>query len=132
MNREEIVQGVCECLMDVVDVDLDTIKESDRIIEDLGADSLDLLDLIFRLEKRFKIKIAPGDIERRARTELGDIPLEKDGQYTPQALEKLRKDMPEVPPEELGDGMRVESLPRVFRVATFANIVSRLLEEKDG
>ena len=132
MNRDEIVQGVCECVAVVVDTDPSNVHGGDRIIEDLGADSLDLLDLVFHLEQRFKIKISPRDIERRAQKELGGIPLDLEGVYTPEAIEQLRRAMPEVPREELSEGLRSADLPRSFRVATFVRLVTRLMEEQHG
>lgn len=62
MNRGEIVRGVRECVAVVVDRDPNVCGEGDRIIEDLGADSLDLLELVFHLEQRFGIKISPRTI----------------------------------------------------------------------
>ena len=132
MNRDEILRGVCECVATVVDMDSSKVHEGDRIIEDLGADSLDLLDLVFQLEQRFKIKISPRDIERRAKKELGEAPLEVEGVYTPEAIEQLRRAMPEVPSEELSEGLRSSDLPRSFRVATFVRLVTRLMEEEHG
>ncbi len=132
MNRDEVVRGVCECVAAVVDADPSNVHEGHRILEDLGADSLDLLDLVFHLEQRFKIKISPRDIERRAQKELGRIPLEVDGVYTPEAIEQLRRAMPEVPREELSEGLRSADLPRSFRVATFVRLVARLMEEQYG
>lgn len=132
MNRDEVVRGVCECVAAVVDADPSNVQESHRILEDLGGDSLDLLDLVFQLEQRFKIKISPRDIERRAQKELGKIPLEVDGVYTPEAIEQLRRAMPEVPREELSEGLRSADLPRSFRVATFVRLVTRLMEEQHG
>jgi acyl carrier protein len=116
----------------VVDVDPSSVQEDHRILEDLGADSLDLLDLVFHLEQKFKIKISPRDIERRAQRELGKIPLDVDGVYTAEAIEQLRRAMPEVPPEELSEGLRSADLPRRFRVATFVRLVTRLMEEQYG
>jgi len=132
MNRNEIVRGVCECVAAVVDTDSSNVHEGDRILEDLGADSLDLLDLVFQLEQRFKVKISPRDIERRARKELEGMPFEVEGVYTPEAIEQLRRAMPEVPREELSEGLRSADLPRSFRVATFVRLVTRLMEEQHG
>lgn len=132
MNRDEIVQGVCECVASVVDSNLSTIREGNRLIDDLGADSLDLLDLVFHLEQRFGIKISPRDIERRAQKELGDTFLEVDGVYTPEALQQLRKALPEVPAEEFSEGLRTVDLPHRFRVSTFVRLVIRLMEEQHG
>jgi outer membrane protein assembly factor BamD (BamD/ComL family) len=93
---------------------------------------LDLLDLVFHLEQRFRIKISPRDIERRAQHQLSGIPLEVDGIYTREALCQLRKSLPEVPGEELSEGLRSADLPRCFRVATFVHLVTRLMEEQHG
>ena len=132
MNHNEIFRGVCECVAAVVDIDPPNVHEGDRILEDLGADSLDLLDLVFQLEQRFKIRISPRDIERRAQKELGENPLEVKGVYTPEAIEQLRKAMPEVPRGELSEGLRSADLPRSFRVVTFVRLVTRLMEEQHG
>ena len=130
MNREEVFNGVCRCLGEALDISPSTIGIGDHVIDDLGADSLDLLDLIFRLEQEFRIKIKTGDLERRARERLGGTPLEIDGVYTPEALEQLRQAMPEVPPEELKGDVHTSELPRKFRVETFVNLAIRLMEEQ--
>jgi len=130
MNRDEIVQGVCECIGKVVDIDPATIRESDSIIGNLGADSLDLLDLVFHLEQRFKVRITPRGIEKAAQEKLGATPVAVDNVYTPEALAELRRALPEVPAAELKEGLRTADLPRRFRVATFVNLVSRLLEAR--
>lgn len=132
MTEEELVQGVCACVGRVVDLDPQDIRVEHRIIEELGADSLDLLDLIFQLEQQFKIRIKTRDIEQRAQAELGDVPLTVNGQYTPEALVRLREAFPEVPAEELPDGLRAVDLPYRFRVATFVRLVKRLLREAHG
>ena len=131
MNHDTIKDGVCRCLAVVLGIDASSIKPEDKIIDDLGADSLDLLDLIFQLERHFGIRINPRDIERRAQHALGDIPLEIEGIYTQEALEQLRQSMPEVPVAEMKPGLSINRLPYLFRVKTFMNLVERLtLEEK--
>jgi acyl carrier protein len=132
MNRDQIFIGVKEALGQVLDMEPGSIRWEDRIIEDLGADSLDLLDLIFHLEQHFKVKIKPGEIERRARERLGGVELEVDGLYTDEALQGLRMAMPEVPSGELAEGIGSADLPRIFRVETFVNLVALLLWEQKG
>ncbi len=129
MNRDEIFKEVAASLAEVLEIDADGIKITDKVVGDLGADSLDLLDLIFQLEQRFKLKINPRDIEREAQAELGDIPYEVEGVYTPEALEKLRTAMPEVPAEEFVEGLETKYLPRVFRVETFVSLVERMMKK---
>ena len=132
MTREEIVAGVRDCVALALDIDRETVHEGDKVAEDLGADSIDLLDLVFQLEQRFGIKISPRGIERRAKEQLGDAPLEIDGVYTPEALAQLRRELPEISESELAPGLEVMRLPRLFRVTTFVNLVERLLEEQHG
>ncbi len=130
MNPEEIMTGVRECVARVVDKDVSEVHADDRIIGDLGADSLDLLDLVFQLEQRFKIKISPRGIEKAAQAKLGDVSLEIDGIYTSAALEELQRSLPEVPVEEFCEGLRAAHLPHLFRVSTFARLTAGLVEAK--
>ncbi len=127
---DDVFEGVRQCLIEALDVAPDSILPESRIINDLGADSLDLLDITFRLERHFKIKISPRDIERRAKARLGDTPMEIDGVYTPDALLELKKALPEIPPEELAEGLSMSELPRRFRVATMMNMVRKCQENK--
>lgn len=131
MNNDDVFNGVCVCIANVLDIEPDGITPEDKVIDDLGADSLDLLDLVFQLEQHFKIRIMTRDLERRAKAELGDKPMEIDGKFTPEALEQLRIHMPETPVEELNDGLRPTDLPYRFRVATFVRLVERFMEEQN-
>jgi len=132
MIRQEVLRGVGECLAAILESDASSIREQDRIIYDLKLDSLDLLDVIFQLEQKFKIKISPRSIERRAKEQLGDKPFEVGGVYTADGLAELRKAMPEVPEEEWVEGLRTADLPKRFRVGTFVNLVMRMMEEQHG
>ncbi len=127
---EEIRAGVCECVAAALNLSPNAVRPEHRVIGDLGADSLDLLDITFRLEQRFKIAISPRDIERRTRAKLNGRPLDMDGVYTTEAVGEFRTAMPEIPPEEFVDGLTVAEFPRLFRVATLMNLVTRLMREQ--
>ena len=132
MKRDEVLFGVKECVAEVLDVSPDTVGEAQRLVGDLSADPLDLLDLTFHLERRFKVKISPRDMEKRGREKLGNQPWEIDGVLTLEAIAELKNSMPEVPPDELQEGLLMDHIPRLFRVSTMVNLVSRLLEEKQA
>ncbi len=125
-----VFNEVQEIIANKLSIDAAEVKPESSFIDDLGADSLDLLDLIFQLEQHFGLRIKTRDLERRAQAELGDTPLEVDGVYTAPALESLRRALPEVPAEELGPGLRTAELPYRFRVATFVRLIERLREEQ--
>ena len=107
----------------------DEIELDARLIEELGAESLDFLDIVYRLERSFDIKIPRGGIETSAQEETDGV-YEVDGILTDAGLAALRELMPEVPADEIREGLRVTEVPELFRVATFYNIVAHLIEQK--
>jgi len=128
MTDQELFEGVCACIRQTLEKDLPDIRESDCLIADLGADSLDFLDLIFRLEERFNVRVNPRDLERRTQETLGDTPMIDNERYTAAAVAEFRKAMPEVPENELFPEMPVNTLSGSFRVKTFMNLVAYVLE----
>ena len=58
MSRDEITGKIQEVLVDALGVDDDEVTEQATLMGDLGAESIDFLDIVFRLEKAFEIKIA--------------------------------------------------------------------------
>ncbi len=114
-------------------LDDDEVEPGHKIIEELDAESLDFLDIAFRLERAFDVKIPRGGIEDAAKNDLGeDEAYEVGGILTPAARTRLMAAMPEVPPEDFAEELRVVEVPELFRVATFYNLVLHLLAEKDG
>lgn len=88
----EVFGKVKEALMDALGVDDDEVTEEATMVGDLGAESIDFLDIVFKLEKAFGITIPrdelfPDDI-------LTNAEYINDGKVTPEGLEKLKKRMP--------------------------------------
>ena len=121
------VQGA---FAEALGLDEEEVTLESTIIGDLGAESLDFLDLAFRLERAFDIKIPRGGIENTARSDMGEEAYEVNGVLTEKAIERLAAAMPEIPPGELKEGLRVSEVASHFRVATFYNLVVHLLAEK--
>jgi acyl carrier protein len=119
---------VQRCFCDALELDPGDVTFDARVLDDLGAESLDLLDVVFRLERSFGIQIPRGGLEARAR-EAGGEPGEVDGKLTLAGAERLRVAMPEVPPEEIKVGMRTDELASTFRVGTFYHLVLHLRQE---
>lgn len=122
---------VREAFAEALGLDEEEVEFSSTVIGDLGAESLDFLDIAFRLERAFDIKIPRGGIEQSAREGTGEA-YEIDGVLTPLALERLREAMPEVPAERFTPGLKATQVPELFVVGTFYNLVVYLLAEKDA
>jgi len=134
VDRNEVFLIVRNCFAEALGLDDDEVELDSLVIEDLGAESLDFLDIAFRLEEAFGIKIPRGDIQRQAEEEAtgSEEPFEVDGVLTEAGLAKLREAMPEIPADRFRVGLNVREIPTLFTVETFLNLVVKLLEEKEG
>jgi acyl carrier protein len=119
----ELYGHVLACVADVLAIDPGKITPSASLIDDLGAESLDFLDLVFRLETDFKVKIPRDGIRVMAQDGLADG-FEQAGVLTPAALERLRILMPEVSQAKLAPGLKAHQLPNLFTVETFVRLVA--------
>ena len=127
-TEKEIFDKVVDAFVEALGVDDDEVTLDAKVIDDLGAESLDFLDIVFRLERAFKIKIPRGELENKVQAKVGEEPYEVDGVLTARALEELREVMPEVPGEEIQPGLKAKDIPGLFRVATFYNICVKLVQ----
>lgn len=124
-SKEEIYEKVQETLVDALGLDEDEITPEATLMGDLGAESIDFLDIVFRLEKSFDIKIPRGELfpENLA---AGDPNLVQDGKVTPAGLQELRTRMPHADFDAFESDPRVENIQNLFTV----NTVCRFLENK--
>jgi len=135
MDEKVIYEKVKESVVEALGVDEEEVSPHAVLFDDLGAESLDLLDIVFRLEKEFGIKIPRGGIQAEALSAEGENLKEEDlvvdGVLTPLGIEKLKKVMPEVDPARITEGFRADDIPTLFTVQTFVNITKKLVEEKE-
>ena len=130
MNKDQVFDEVRDLIVEALGVDEEQVELKTRLIEELDAESLDFLDIVFRLERSFGIKIPRGEVESKARGGLADVDFEVDGMVTPVGLEALQRVMPEVDPINFKEGLAVKDIPRLFTVETFYNIVLEKLAER--
>src|SRR5471032_2559271 len=92
MPREEVYKKVQGVLVDALGVDDDEVTPKATLVGDLGAESIDFLDIVFRLEKAFNIKIERGELFPE--DILTNAEYVKDGKVSPAGLAQLKKRMP--------------------------------------
>jgi acyl carrier protein len=127
----EIYRTVCQCIAEVLNVDQAKVMPHASLIDELGAESIDFLDLIFRLETAFAIKIPRDGIRLAAQDGLRDG-FEHAGVLTDAGLERLRLLMPEVEAARLTPGLRSHQIPNLFTPETFVRLVAWRLAEQDS
>jgi acyl carrier protein len=129
-TQQEVEGKVIQAVAQALDIEPETIQLSTALQAELGAESLDYLDIAFSLERDFRIQFPRADLLRRASEYFGEDTLVKDGLVTDLGLEMLRRGMPELDPEQIKPGLLAVDVPRMFTVATFVRVVMRLLEAK--
>jgi len=124
-TRDEILDKVRETLVDALGVDDDEVTPQARLSADLGAESIDFLDIVFRLEKAFNTKIPRGELfpENFA---AADASLVADGKVTAKGLAELKSRMPHADVDAFAKDPKVENIPELFTV----NMIVNFLEKK--
>jgi acyl carrier protein len=130
MNNQEIFNKVKDIIVDVLVIDEDKVQPASRLIVDLGAESIDFLDLVFQLEKEFAIKIPRGQLEKNARGDLTEAEFEQNGVLTEKGLVALKSYLVEVPQEYFKASMKTSEIPMLFTVETFCKLVDAALKAK--
>ena len=118
----EVAQRVRELVADALARDVSEVSIDSVLMSDLGAESLDFLDLVFKLEHEFHIQITRGEMERAARGDMSEEEFAPGGFISDAGLERLRQLMPEAT-ARIKPGLRPGQVLSLFSVQTFVNLV---------
>ena len=126
MTREEIYAKVQETLMEALGVEEDEVTEDARLMEDLGAESIDFLDIVFRLEKAFEIKIPREELFPGESVLDGNKYIE-DGKVNAAGIAELRSQMPHVDMSKFEKDPDINKIGDLFRVSSIVGYVESKL-----
>src|SRR6476469_3146161 len=116
MTRDEIFQKVAASLVEALIVDEDQVTLASTLQGDLGAESIDFLDIVFRLEREFSIKIPRNELFPESIFQ-GDPAFAKDGNVTAKGLAELRANMPYADLSEFEKDPSLEGISDLFTVS---------------
>ncbi|WP_442509099.1 acyl carrier protein [Novipirellula sp. SH528] len=121
LSQEEIFEKVQEALIDALGVDDDEVTREATLVGDLGAESIDFLDIVFKLEKAFDITIpreelSPEDV-------LTNSEFVKDGVVTAEGMAELKRRMPWADLSEFEKNPRVQDFGNLLTVGDLCNYV---------
>lgn len=125
MTQDEVFSKVQEVLEDALGVDEDEVTPEAKLVEDLGAESIDFLDIVFRLEKAFEIKIEQSELFPE--NVLNDPQYVQDGKVTDDGMAELRKRMPHADLSDFEGSRDVEEFSNVFTVEAIVKFVQNKL-----
>ncbi len=126
-NQEEIYSKVSATLMEALNVDEEEIKPTSTLQGDLGAESIDFLDIVFRLEREFAIKIPRGELFPESIFQ-GDPEFVQNGKVTEKGLSELRARMPYADLKQFEKNPEVRAISDLFTV----DMITRYIQGKLG
>lgn len=128
MSRDDIFAKVRDVLVDALAVDEEEVTPSASLVGDLGAESIDFLDIVFQLERAFGFKIAQGELFPEGVTQ--DPRFVKDGMVTAEGLAALKQRLPHVDFSTFEKDPRTANVAKVFTVDTLVNFVEKKLAKQ--
>jgi acyl carrier protein len=126
-TRDEIYEKVSSTLVEALNVDEDEIKPDATLQGDLGAESIDFLDIVFRLEREFGIKIPRGELFPESIFQ-GDPEFVSNGKVTSKGMEELRQRMPFADLSQFEKDPELGHLSDLFTV----DLITRYIQGKLG
>ncbi len=126
MTRDQIFQEIQEILVDALGVDDDEVTAKATLMGDLGAESIDFLDILFRMEKSFGIKI-PREELFPADSLMNNPELISNGKLTEKGLEELKTRMPHTDVTEFENDPDINKIADLFTVDAVVTFVETKL-----
>ncbi len=127
MKKQEITEKITQCVAESLVKPIDQVKTTSSLINDLGADSLDFLDIMFALERTFNITVGKEQFDLLHKVGLSKEEAISGQSLTPLAIDKLRPLLPNLP--KSGE-IPVNALRDFITIETIVFIVESLIQEK--
>ena len=125
MTHDDIFTQVRKTLVEALSVDDEQVTPAARLKADLGAESIDFLDIVFRLEKQFQVTIPREELFPESIFQ-GDAAFVANGKVTPAGLAALEKQMPYADLTDFKKDPRLDKVEDLFTV----DLIVRYLESK--
>jgi acyl carrier protein len=129
-TQEEIYTKVSDTLVEALNVEPEDIKPTAKLQGDLGAESIDFLDIVFRLEREFGIKIPRGELFPESIFQ-GDPEFVQNGRVTDKGLQELRDRMPFADLSGFEKNPEVSHLSDLFTVDLITRYIQGKLQDKN-
>ena len=127
MNRTDEIRQI---FANALNLDLEDVSLNSNLVEDLGAESIDFLDITFQLETKYGIRIPKGEIISLAQAGLSDDEFNENGLVSPKGLLNLARNELALDSKKIVQGLKMQAIPETFTVQTFVNLVERQLSKE--
>jgi len=130
-SQEEIYSKVSATLVEALNVDEEEIKPTSTLQGDLGAESIDFLDIVFRLEREFGIKIPRGELFPESIFQ-GDPEFVQSGRVTAKGLAELKARMPFADLTKFEENPELSGISDLFTVEMITRYIQGKLISPNG
>ena len=128
LAKEEITKQVADCLVEALGVDEEEVTPQASLTKDLGSESIDFLDIVFRLEKGFNIKIPRGDLFPE--NIFNNEKFVQNGLLTQEGLAELKTRLPHADLTEFSKNPNVREVADLFTVGMIVNYIDGKLNSQ--
>src|SRR5919198_2512922 len=122
MTESETQKAVQEAVVGALGVSEDEASPDATLMDDLGAESIDLLDILFRIERSVGVKIQASDLGDEIQGGIPDEEFGAGGNVSRKGLEHLSTVMPQIDPDEYEDKLPAEEVIMHFTVQNLADM----------
>lgn len=124
-SRDELFGVVRTAVVEALGVDDDEVTPEATLLDELGAESIDLLDILFRLERKLGVKIQASDLAAYVQGGIPDDEFGDDnGIITERGLAHLKSVMPQIDEESLRGSFPAEKVMSLFTVDNLTDLVA--------
>jgi acyl carrier protein len=125
MSQTQTLSAVQEAVVGALGVTEDEAAPDATLMDDLGAESIDLLDILFRIERSTGVKIQASDLGEYMQGGISDDEFSDENEIiSEKGLEHLKKVMPQIDADELRGNLHAENVIKLFTVQNLADMVT--------
>jgi acyl carrier protein len=129
----DVDSAVKEAVVEALALDDDEVTPDSTLMDDLGAESIDLLDILFRIEKSTGVKIEASDLGDYIQGGIPDDEFSDDSEIiTEKGAQQLNKVMPQTNPDELAGSLKAEEVITLFTVQNLTDMVKSRADGAGG
>ena len=126
LTQTEAYSAVQESVSGALGVGDDEVTPDATLMDDLGAESIDLLDILFRIERSTGVKIQASDLGEHIQGGISDDEFSDENEViTDKGFEQLKTVMPQIDPDELRGKLKAEEVINHFTVQNLADLVTQ-------
>lgn len=124
MSSNDIHAGVLKAVGDALALEDDEVTPDATLLGDLGAESIDLLDILFRIERNTGVKVQAAELADYVQGGISDEEFGDENEIiTDRGLAQLKRVMPQIDVAELEGNLRAEDVMSLFTVENLAAMI---------